>query len=214
MIKQRLIMNPEEKECLTHILMFLLLAMFIGALYIFLNLIGVIHANASDGIVIGENVSDKEYENVYSYYSMIPECVRNEFVNDGWTIIISKDNFGKKYGINKQISGLTVFDEKIIYIAPRKPEGILHEMGHYMDWKSSYTCEKEIESSGIYAEELDDFLSFHNTDKANYDTPREYFAECYEECFLNPDVFIAKCPKTFNFICEKQWIHINEAQNN
>lgn len=204
-------MNAEEnKENIkSYILIFLLLAMLIGILYIVLNLIGVINVNASDGIVIEENVSEKEYENVYSYYSMIPECVRDEFVNDGWTIIISKDNFGKKYGINKQISGLTVFDEKIIYIAPRKPEGILHEIGHFVDWKSGYACEKEIESSGIYAEELDDFLSFHHTNKANYDTPREYFAECYEECFLNPDIFIDKCPKTFNFICEKQWIYIN-----
>lgn len=158
------------------------------------------------GIVTLEgSASKKDGATVYNYYKQIPENVRNRFESDGWQLVLTTNNFGAQFGYYGKYLAFSYMgsDRKVMYIddRPAAMDAVLHEMGHVIDWTSgfvSYTSE----FSSIYSEEVGAFCSFHSTNKNNYDTTLEYFAESYQVCLQHPEQMQQCCPKTYAYVMQ------------
>lgn len=158
------------------------------------------------GIVTLEgNASRKDGATVYNYYRQIPENVRNRFESDGWQLILTTNNFGAQFGYYGKYLAFSYMgsDRKVMYIddRPAAMDAVLHEMGHVIDWTScfvSYTSE----FSDIYSEEVGTFCLFHSTNKSNYDTTLEYFAESYQVCLQHPEQMQQYCPRTYAYVMQ------------
>lgn len=147
-------------------------------------------------------VSENLVKKINTYYMMIPENIRNSFVNNGWTLYVTNENFGKKYyGYDISILALTLYYEKVIYIDDREKAvtSVIHEFGHYIDCVSGFVTNSK-EFGEIFLEECETFKTIHSTHSNNTSTPMEYFAEFYQEIILHPDSIKDSCPKTYEFI--------------
>lgn len=151
--------------------------------------------------VIGD-VKEDLIKQVQKYFDMIPENVREAFQEDEWSVFITTENIGKKYyGANISLLALTIIEDKVIYIDDRKKavKSVVHEMGHYVDYKNNFVSESK-EFNEIYKEELSNFCKVHLTHKNNVSTATEYFAEVYLVAITDPERVQVNCPKSFGFI--------------
>ena len=155
----------------------------------------------SDGVLIKESgVSSSFFQKVEGYYNLIPQNVRNALLQDGWHIYLTNENFGSNFGYNYNILALTVYEYKAIYLSPQSPTSILHEVGHYIDYK----CGWQNAAMDFYSDEVGNFCSIHSTHSNNYSTKVEYFAEAYLVYKINSSALLENCPQTYYFLqnCE------------
>ena len=151
------------------------------------------------------NVSSSRLRVIESYYYKTPQKARDLLESHGWQIICTNEDFGTNYGFTYQISALTVFSDKVVYIANADyaEDAIMHEVGHVYD----YECDNENDLVSqyqtfvdIFNAERDTFCSVHYTIDNNTSTPREYFAEFFSVMCENPDLVKDICPQTYNYI--------------
>ena len=158
---------------------------------------GIIQSNGT--------ASAQRLKTIESYYYKTPQKARDLLESHGWQIICTDEDFGTKYGFTYQISALTVFSDKIVYIANASyaENAIMHEVGHVYD----YECDNENDLVSQYQQfvdifnaERDTFCSVHYTHENNTSTPREYFAEFFSVMCEDPDLIKDICPQTYNYI--------------
>lgn len=127
-----------------------------------------------------EGLPQQQFNEFYASMKLIPESIRKDFISQGWKICFDVDRineYSKRkniYGIN----GMTVFSEKVIYLAEASP--LLHEMGHYY--------QERIETSGMDADVYKTFDIIRNSEKWSgtlYATGRqtsgaEFFADAFQ----------------------------------
>lgn len=154
------------------------------------------------------NVNEHWIKETELNYSLIPENIRVSYQNDNGRIYVSDKDLAKKIGLNFKIEGYYYYgtnslgeDFHEIYIEGRKDavDGILHEVGHYVDHKCNDISLSD-EFKVIHNAEVENFSERFIAHENNYSTPDEYFAEAFKQYILNPNILIKTCPETYEFL--------------
>ena len=159
-----------------------------------------------------ENI--KMIETANQYYETIPENVQSVIENSGFSGYITSADLNARHKStltpeqvvavgSSSILGWTSFvNNKIFLSTSFQNIGIiaLHECGHAFDDALNFPSLSEA------------FLSVYNAEKANYNSfsfrsyttetisPIEYFADAFEEYFINPIGLTTNAPMTYGFI--------------
>ncbi len=161
------------------------------------------YAVYTNGVIKSDGYVTRDYfEEVVSYYNMVPAHVRAAFETDGWHVeVVSTNIRTKAISTSDTIAALTVFESKTIYISIYDSVSIIHEMGHYLDYKHNF-CSTNLNAS-TYASDLNGFYMLDgDTHVHNYSTTPEYFAESFMLYIMRPEEFRQYCPGTYDFITE------------
>lgn len=126
------------------------------------------------------NLPQQQFNEFYENMQMVPKAIRKDFVLQGWKISFDIDKIGK---YSKQhdiygISGMTVFSEKVIYLA--LASSLLHEMGHYY--------QERLMSSAIDTNVYEKFDVIRNKEKwsntlyvrGRQNSGAEFFADAFQ----------------------------------
>lgn len=73
---------------------------------------------------------------------------------------------------------------------------IEHEFGHFIDYSFGWISETILYTT-IFQEEKERFKKLESNEY--YQTPKEYFAECYYYYLISPNKLKQYCPRTYNF---------------
>lgn len=140
--------------------------------------------------------------------SLVPNEILSRMEEDGWKIIITNQrNLEKEYNFDFEIYGLTDFSKKeiLIYANPFAIKySIPHEIGHYVDSVLEFISQSS-EWKDIFNKEKEDVSKMKGDLKNNYfilyDTPEEFFAECFGAYLLmsNNDKEMLKRSHLLNF---------------
>ena len=163
----------------------------------------IITSVTPDGTIkIDGNVSDNIVNYAYNYWYLIPENIRNDFKNQGWTIILTDKSLSQDFGTNYNISGVTIIEDKTVKICGNQScirYALVHEIGHYIDYRSGFVSRQET-FKRLYEENGDKLLEYNdNYTKASY-SEEEYFAELYRAYILNEYEIKYKFSNDINYV--------------
>lgn len=146
------------------------------------------------------NIYNQSIEIVDYYYKKIPEKILNLFKENKWKLVLTDKTLGE------DVQGLTVFNEKTIYLfnnGEYLKDAVFHEFGHFFD-NINNDLSLTIEFQSIYEEENSKLFFIDETLMENAKTnSAEYFAEIFQQYFLNRNSLKNYCPLSFKFIKEK-----------
>ena len=154
-----------------------------------------------DDVVSFDGFVSKDAHDLFiRYYEQIPVSVRTAFKQDGWQISVSSFDlrFGDFLRKNDKIEGKTVYDDKMIYVLADASSAVVHEMGHYLDFKSDFYS--DCFPASIYLDEQLKLSELENTHSANYAVVSEFLAESFSVYCLNNKGFKECCPGTYAFL--------------
>lgn len=150
-------------------------------------------------------------DNLHEHYEKQPETIRQIFDEDGWDLeVVSGNELNYLYGQGSfyengyDISGVTVYDIKTIYLSdsPGYAEVSLnHEMGHFLDY-SYYTY------FGVQPSKTDEFYYIYTQESApsylyeDYELSdiSEYFAQSYWSYVEEKEDFALFYPMTYQYL--------------
>ncbi|RGC57828.1 S-layer homology domain-containing protein [Agathobaculum butyriciproducens] len=126
------------------------------------------------------NLPQQQFNEFYENMQMVPKAIRKDFVLHGWKISFDIDRiekYSKQHDIYG-ISGMTVFSEKVIYLA--LASSLLHEMGHYY--------QERLMSSAIDTNVYEKFDVIRNKEKwsntlyvrGRQNSGAEFFADAFQ----------------------------------
>lgn len=105
---------------------------------------------------------------------LVPEEIRARFKQDRWQFVIDYEYLNKlSEEYQTSVIGATSFSDKRITV--KRPDAILHEFGHYLDWRLGFisdSVESEIKKAFMLRE-------YART------SSREYFADYFEYWIVN-----------------------------
>ena len=145
-----------------------------------------------DELIVNSAIADRNFVNmVIAHLQLIPNEIISTFYMEGWKICITKEDLYNKLVLTESekkeerrvyIAGLTVIEEKTIYIAYSDRAinnyTIIHEIGHYTDimykWPS---CTEKYEN--IYLKEGQSINS-----ETRINNNKELFAETFKYVIL------------------------------
>lgn len=142
-------------------------------------------------------VSDWVIGSFWKYYEMLPDSIRESFEADEFRILITKRNLKDTYYFGDEdgfVYGVFSYEQKMICLYGTDTalkNAVLHEFGHYLDWKTGFP-------SGT-----DEFKMICEAENTLADTnphlnkPIEFFAEVFRIHFLSDD---AAFPRSVGFI--------------
>lgn len=137
-------------------------------------------------IKIDGDVSDNIVNYAYNYWYLIPENIRNDFKNQGWTIILTDKSLSQDLGINYPISGVTIVEDKTVKICGNQScirYALVHEIGHYIDFRNNFISRGD-KFKEMYKSSGNKMLEYNNNYvQASY-SEEEYFAELYRAYLL------------------------------
>ena len=159
---------------------------------------------------VGENSS----ETLQNYLNVLPEDVTQLLMIYKWGYVVDSEDemayLAMRYGYDDKIIGLTVYDNRIIYLPENRIDSLIHETWHAVDSIQDFPS-KNASSVSIYEEERDSFVEmFPECAEANVSSSEEYFAESFQKYVLNKEALKLSCPKTYNYIQE----HIRMCKEN
>lgn len=163
-----------------------------------------ISAPSYEGLIIADGyVSDKWLYKLEANYFKVPENVRLNFQNNGWSIVCTSQHLGTKFYGDPDLSVQAVNSTSLrqIWVESREVamSSIVHELGHYIDYTCNWASSTK-EFKGIYREEVESFKSIVTTHDNNTNTESEYFAESYAVSVEYPDLMMQYCPKTYEYV--------------
>lgn len=161
----------------------------------------------SDIFYYNGNVSTNDMTCVMSDWELIPESIRNSFVEDGSKIIVTDEHLGLKFHNDAELNilGVTSFSPSRgnceIYISNDNStvSAITHEIGHYIDGKLNYPSSSD-EFQTIWGSEMQFISIFHNTNLRNVNVASEYFAESCNLYIIKNEDLKSYCPLTYEYI--------------
>ena len=143
-----------------------------------------------------EDIFDEEISNV-------PNEQLQFIYDNGWTFNITDENFGSYYGYTVSICGLTVYDEKTIYIRDNERaihRSVIHELGHALDYEFNWASETD-EFNEIFEREKYNFNDCVSIgDGHEISDVNEYWASVYQNMILNYDATYEDIPETVEYI--------------
>lgn len=134
---------------------------------------------------------------------LIPETVRELFIENGWHIYVTDENLADVYfkGEYSKVYGCTFYEKKLILMSDDETAittATIHEMGHFFDYiNGSLSNTKEFYA--LYEKECSNFEVAFDRDCKVLDT-KEYFAECFYHYVKNPHILKEAAPETYSFI--------------
>ena len=134
---------------------------------------------------------------VANFYSMCDEELRDEFERSRWAIQVLDSDLNELYAPKPgtKIVGLCYFDEKKILISESSPYSIVHEMGHYLDYRLGMISKTE-QFQKIYELEMPKYCKVQKS--TNTYNAGEYFAEFY---YVSKMINLKEvCPNTCRFL--------------
>jgi hypothetical protein len=114
--------------------------------------------------------------------ALVPENIKNSFVNNGWHIYVTSENIAQTYfgGAYSSVRGATSTDGRFIVVETRS-EAVqtapIHEMGHYLDCVTGWPSTSS-EFAEIYNEEVGTFKS-RISNSGSVRNQQEFFAEVF-----------------------------------
>ena len=143
---------------------------------------------------------NKHKMSIYSVKKQLPQKVYKLFHSSKNNVIVTnpRDKLLKKHG--SKISGVFSITENGTRIAVREYDKgtLLHELGHFLDYKTNYISTKS------------DFIKIYKAERNKYEKSKissyyrnsseEYFAECFSDYCLHYKKFRKQCPKTAKYI--------------
>lgn len=147
----------------------------------------------------------KEYNpsTLETYLNKVPSNILSFLYQKGWTIQETDRDLGDyQYWDNGvlydfHIRGVAYFNTREIFV---RPDGIetstLHEVGHAIDYEMNWISSGE-EFRSIYISEK---AQFFIQDSHDLKDESEYFAEAFQQYFLNGNTMKATTPRTYSFI--------------
>lgn len=125
------------------------------------------------------------YTNTITYnMNKIPGDILSKLSEDGFVIVFTS---------SLQLGGKIDYNNKIITIKNRT--SLLHEIGHYVDYKCGRISDTE-EFRKVFDSEK---YNIHETEY-NISSNREYFAESFKNYILYENKVKHKTPKTYEYI--------------
>lgn len=148
---------------------------------------------------IDPGISASKANKVTVYYNMLPESLRDSLVNNGFTIYLTTQNLDILFD-RPNTAAMFSPSQSTIFLSSRSDDGLLHEVGHYIDYLYDWNLSSNMPDD-VYNIELSGLLKLNkNVIKDNYDTKIEYFAECFTIYVLNPNGLKQYCPQTYYLI--------------
>lgn len=142
-------------------------------------------------------VSDAYYNSVVNYWGRVPAGVKDSFARDGWVVHVRSGKLTLP-GYTSGILSICSFERKEILVGTRQSYSLLHEVGHYVDYKHGF-CHNSIPDD-VWQSEIGAAKRLGGGSGSNYANKQEYFAECFGLYLLKPAEFRSACPQTTAFI--------------
>ena len=121
----------------------------------------------------------------------------------GWQIKLTSEDLAKKYGYSDPICGITVYEDKIIYISSTEyaiKRSTIHEVGHALAYELGW-AEVTIEFINLYEWEGFNFTDCRSIgDGHELDNIQEYFASVYQNMILDYEETKGEVPGTVEYI--------------
>lgn len=154
-------------------------------------------------------VSERVIKKFWELYERVPESLRNEYESEAFTIRITKKNLAEYYNgsVEGSINGIFSYQRKMIFLYGTESAlgaAMLHEFGHYLDWKCGFPSRTEA-FSVIYEAEN----AFAGTNP-NVSDPTEFFAEVFQAWVLQD---AEQFPQTVACIRSEMDAHFGMACN-
>ena len=165
-------------------------------------------------IIAEQSVSDEITWRVQQSLDKIPTVLLYRFVDDGWSVVVSKNGFNTEYDSAHvyQTTGLIEYCQKKIFVDGDSygiDETVAHEFGHYFDYVFDRPSESE-EWKACYKEEWERFYiikrNFHSIG-----TESECFADIFAWYLWHHEELRDACPLSYalmdNLVREFQAAH-------
>lgn len=146
------------------------------------------------------NVSASYKNSVLRHWAMVPDSVKQDFGTQGWHVDVTAGEV--HLAGYARVLAYTSFDQKTIFIGGRDDTAIVHEAGHYVDWRQGM-CHKNIPDD-VWQSERGSAIKLGGSAASINANKQEYFAECYWLYFKNNAGLKAACPQTYAFIQSHQ----------
>lgn len=143
------------------------------------------------------SVPNTYMDSVRRYWAMLPETTKQDFMAQGWHVEVTSEELHLE-GYSAQILAITSFNRKTIFLSDSDSTSVVHEMGHYVDWRHGM-CHNNIPDD-MYQSEKPAAMELGGGSAGNYCNKQEYLAECYWLYFKDNEGFKKTCPETYAFI--------------
>ena len=134
---------------------------------------------------------------------LLPDGLLEYLYDNGWKIELTDMNLSEEYDYPMSICGITLYDEKQIYITDGTyyiRRVTLHEVGHAFAYESG-KVDLTREFKEIYNEEKDNFVDCTSIgDGHETSDVQEYFASVFQNMFLDYEETYNSVPETVNYI--------------
>lgn len=151
--------------------------------------------------LIRQNCSDRRWKEAVELWKQIPLSLRQQFVSDGWQMIVTNDNFWTENGLSK-CAGYTDIINHICYVRANQNRLVVtvaHEFGHYIDQANEWPGGSD-EFIALWEEEKDGFTGYLSVGDGHYtQNSLEYFAQIFCQLIVAPDT-ASSAPKSFAFV--------------
>lgn len=139
-------------------------------------------------------------------WSYVPIEIIESFIEDGWQVQLvdnCDDLYGDKLGLY-EIQAVTDSRVKTIFINDNVKaikSSLIHEVGHYVDWKLNFIS-NTTEFNRVYDSERKCFQCTTQGNSQCYviSTPMEYFAETFQQVIHKDSGLPYKCPDSYGFV--------------
>lgn len=139
-------------------------------------------------------------------WSYVPKEIIESFIEDGWQVQLV-DNCDSLYGDELGFLGIQAVTDsrlKTIFIndsANAIKSSLIHEVGHYVDWKLNFVSQTT-EFNRVYDCERKSFKCTTQGNSQCYatSTPMEYFAEAFQQVIHKDSGLPYGCPNTYGFV--------------
>ena len=154
------------------------------------------------GICTGDGVNQGIVQEVNKQLLIVPEDMRELFVNSGWSIIATSVDLNKEYydGEFSSVLGSTSYKKSEISISnslEAADDATLHEFGHWVDWYLNFPSNSEVLKK-IYNEEQETFYSKFNL-SMHWDE-KEFFAEGFNRFYTDRMRLERVAPKLYAYM--------------
>jgi len=135
--------------------------------------------------------------------SLVPAEQIKFLKSKGWKIELTSEDLAKKYGYSDKICGITVYNDKVIYISAYEyaiRRSTIHEIGHAIAASLGWVEETE-EFIEIFEAEKEQFTDCCSIgDGHEISDKYEYFASVYQNMILDYEATKAEVPRTVAYI--------------
>lgn len=143
------------------------------------------------------NVEYIRLQKAYEYFNFVPVNIMNAFINDGWKIYVCEGDIASSFRLAAagSIAGLCDYNQKLIYLDDSGigTKALVHEMGHYADFKCNNSSLR-LEFIDIYYAEAYNVGGYAMSDNC------EFFAEVFSLGLIDPVRCNQVAPAAYQYV--------------